>query len=290
MKRKEKKIWYSHQGTVTVFIVLRSLIILTAVLSALRQDYESVFIAVITFFLMLLPSFISRKLRIELPSTLEIILLCFIFASTILGEINKFYVRVPHWDTVLHTINGFCFAAIGFSLVDMLNRHERVSLRLSPLFLAIVAFCFSMTIGVLWEFYEYAGDRFFVLDMQKDTVIHDFNSVTLDETQNNIPIRVTDIADVAVIHSDGSAQTLGLGGYLDVGIHDTMKDLLVNMVGAVVFSAIGYCFVKQKGKGKFAPRFIPRVLTDGEKEDPVPVTTTGTEDSGQSAAGPDNTD
>ena len=289
MKRSDKKAWYSHQGTVIVFIILRALVVPTGVLSVLRGDRESVFISVITFFLLLLPSIISRKLRIELPSTLEIFLLCFIFAATILGEINKFYVRVPHWDTVLHTINGFCFAAIGFSLVDMLNRHERVSLRLSPLFLAIVAFCFSMTIGVLWEFYEYAGDRFFVLDMQKDTVIHEFNSVSLDETQNNIPVRVTDIRDVAVIHSDGSMQPLGLGGYLDVGIHDTMKDLLVNMVGAIVFSAIGYCFVKQKGKGKFAPRFIPRVLTDGEKE-ASPVTTTGTEGSGQSAAGPGNTD
>ncbi len=290
MKQSGKRVWYSHRGTVIVFLVLRILVALTAVLSILRGDYESVFIAAVTFFLLFLPSILSRKLRIELPSTLEIFLLIFIFAATILGEINKFYVRVPHWDTVLHTINGFCFAAIGFALVDMLNRHERVSLRLSPLFLAIVAFCFSMTIGILWEFYEYAGDRFFVLDMQKDTVIHDFNSVSLDETQNNIPVRVTDIADVAVIHSDGSTQALGLGGYLDVGIHDTMKDLLVNMVGAVVFSAIGYCFVKQKGKGKFAPRFIPRVLTDGEKEDPVPVTTRGTEDSGQSTAGPDNTD
>ena len=95
---------------------------------------------------------------------------------------------------------------------------------------------------------------------------------------------------MAVIHSDGNTQALGPGGYLDVGIHDTMKDLLVNMVGAVVFSAIGYCFVKQKGKGKFAPRFIPRVLTDGEKEASVPVTTTGTEGSAQSAAGPGNTD
>lgn len=265
MSKSGKKVWYSHRSTVAVFVVLRTLIVLTGVLSALRQDYESVFIAVITFFLMLLPSILSRKLRIELPGTLENILLCFIFASTILGEINKFYVRVPHWDTVLHTINGFCFAAIGFALVDMLNRHERVSLRLSPLFLAIVAFCFSMTIGVLWEFYEYAGDRLFVLDMQKDTVIHEFNSVTLDETQNNIPIQVRDIADAAVIHTDGSVQPLGVGGYLDVGIHDTMKDLLVNMVGAVVFSAIGYCFVKKKGKGKFAPRFIPRVLTDEEK-------------------------
>ncbi len=267
MKQSGKKVWYNHKGTVIVFVVLRILVALTAVLSILRGDYESVFIAAVTFFLLLLPSILSRKLRIELPSTLEIFLLIFIFAATILGEINKFYVRVPHWDTVLHTINGFCFAAIGFALVDMLNRHERVSLRLSPVFLAIVAFCFSMTIGVLWEFYEYTGDRLFVLDMQKDTVIQEFNSVTLDETQNNIPIQVKDIADVAVIHSDGSVQPLGVGGYLDVGIHDTMKDLLVNMVGAVVFSIIGYCFVKQKGKGKFAPRFIPRVLTDEEKED-----------------------
>ena len=265
MKQTGKKVWYSHQGTVITFIILRAMVVLTGVLSFFRGDHESVFISVIVFFLLLLPSIISRKLRIELPSTLEIVLLCFIFASTILGEINKFYVRVPHWDTVLHTINGFCFAAIGFSLVDILNRHERVSLRLSPLFMAIMAFCFSMTIGVMWEFYEYAGDRLFVLDMQKDTVINEFNSVSLDETQNNIPIRVTDIADVAVIHSDGSTQALGLGGYLDVGIHDTMKDLLVNMVGAVVFSSIGYCFVKQKGKGKFAPRFIPRVLTEEDQ-------------------------
>ena len=264
MKQSGKRVWYSHRGTVIVFLVLRILVALTAVLSILRGDYESVFIAAVTFFLLFLPSILSRKLRIELPSTLEIFLLIFIFAATILGEINKFYVRVPHWDTVLHTINGFCFAAIGFALVDMLNRHERVSLRLSPVFLAIVAFCFSMTIGVLWEFYEYAGDRLFVLDMQKDTVIQEFNSVTLDETQNNIAIQVKDIADVAVIHSDGSIQPLGVGGYLDVGIHDTMKDLLVNMVGAVVFSIIGYCFVKKKGKGKFAPRFIPRVLTDEE--------------------------
>ena len=270
MKRSGKRVWYSHRSTVIVFVVLRTMIVLTAVLSAFRKDYESVFIAVITFFLMLLPSILSRSMRMELPGTLEIILLCFIFASTILGEINKFYVRVPHWDTVLHTINGFCFAAVGFALVDMLNRHERVSLRLSPLFLAIVAFCFSMTIGVLWEFYEYAGDRLFVLDMQKDTVIREFNSVTLDETQNNIPIRVTDIADVVIVHSDGGTQPLGLGGYLDVGIHDTMKDLLVNMAGAAVFSAIGYCFVKKKGKGRFAPRFIPRVLTDEEKESAGP--------------------
>lgn len=258
-REKKRRIWYMNKSTVIVFIALRALIVLTAVLSLLRRDYESAFIAIFTFFLLLVPSILSRGLHITLPSTLEIILLCFIFAANILGEINNFYVRVPHWDTVLHTLNGFCFAAIGFALVDMLNRSERVSLHLSPLFLAIVAFCFSMTIGVMWEFYEYTADRILTLDMQKDTVIHEFNTVELDETRNNIAIRVTDIADIIIVHSDGSQQPLGLGGYLDVGIHDTMKDLLVNMAGAVVFSIIGYFYVKNEGKGKFAPRFIPRV-------------------------------
>jgi len=258
-KKKEKKKWYTNRSTAIVFIVLRILIIVTVVLSILRRDYESAFIAVFTFFLLLLPSILSRRLHIILPSVLEIIILCFIFAANILGEINNFYVRVPHWDTLLHTINGFNFAAIGFALVGMLNRSKKVSLNLSPLFLAIVAFCFSMTIGVMWEFYEYTADRMLVLDMQKDTVIHEFNTVELDRTKDNVPIQVRDISDVIIVHSDGSREPLGLGGYLDVGIHDTMKDLLVNMIGAVIFSLIGYFYVKQEGKGKFASSFIPRV-------------------------------
>lgn len=258
-KKKAWHEWYDHRGTVIVFIALRTLILLTAVLSFLRRDYESVFIAAFTFFLLLLPSILSRRLHIALPGPLEIVLLCFIFAANILGEINNFYVIVPHWDTVLHTLNGFCFAAIGFVLADMLNRHERVSLKLSPLFLAVVAFCFSMTIGILWEFYEYTVDRLLVLDMQKDTVIRSFNTVSLDATLQNIAVPVRDIADVIVVHADGSQQALGLGGYLDVGLHDTMKDLLVNMVGAVVFSILGYFYVKHEGKGKIAPGFIPRV-------------------------------
>ena len=122
-----------------------------------------------------------------------------------------------------------------------------------------------MTIGVMWEFYEYTADRILTLDMQKDTVIHEFNTVELDKTRDNIAIHVTDIADVIVVHSDGSQQPLGLDGYLDVGIHDTMKDLLVNMVGAVVFSVIGFFYVKHEGKGKFAPRFIPRVNSPSEQ-------------------------
>ena len=130
---------------------------------------------------------------------------------------------------------------------------------LSPLFLAIVAFCFSMTGGVCWEFIEYTADQVGKLDMQKDFVVDHFSSVTLDETRQNVPVVVSDISDVIIVHSDGSEQTLGVGGYLDIGINDTMKDLFVNLIGAVVFSIIGFFYVKSRGKGKVASQFIPKV-------------------------------
>jgi hypothetical protein len=192
--------------------------------------------------------------------------LLFIFAAEILGEIRAFYTTFQGWDTMLHTINGFLCAAIGFSLVDMLNRNEKFSLSLSPVFMAIVAFCFSMTIGVLWEFFECTMDQFFLLDMQKDTVIHNIASVALDPTGGNTPVIIRGITDVIVV-ANGEEISLGVGGYLDVGILDTMKDLTVNFVGAVVFSVIGYFYVKNRGKGRFARRFIPQVL-DMAREEP----------------------
>lgn len=265
-KRPQKIPYYTNKATLMVYLVLRALVILVLVRSALKGYYESVFLCGLTLFLMILPSVFSRRLQIELPSTLEIIILLFIFAAEILGEINSFYIRVPNWDTMLHTLNGFLCAAIGFALVDMLNRNERFSFKLSPVYLAIVAFCFSMTVGVLWEFFEYTGDTFLGFDMQKDTVIHAIHTVELDPTRSNKVVALKDITDVILVHGDGTQTALGLGGYLDVGLNDTMKDLLVNFIGAVVFSIIGFFYVKQEGKGRFAARFIPRVHRNHAQE------------------------
>jgi len=258
--RPQKTPYYQNKATLAVYLVLRGLVILSLVRAAFRRDFESVFLCGLTLVLMILPSIFTRRLRIELPTTLEIIILLFIFSAEILGELNSFYIRVPHWDTVLHTLNGFLCAAVGFALVDMLNRSDRFSFKLSPHYLAIVAFCFSMTVGVLWEFFEYAGDMFLGLDMQKDAIVHTLRTVELDPTRSNKVVAVRDVADVIIVHSDGTEQALGLGGYLDVGLNDTMKDLIVNFIGAVVFSIIGFFYVKTKGKGRFAARFIPRVL------------------------------
>ena len=232
-KKKERKNAYSSKASMIVYFILRILVILTAVRAFIRRDYESLALCILTLCLFVLPSFLEKKLKVEIPSTMEIIILFFIFAAEILGEIHSFYVIIPHWDTVLHTLNGFNCAAIGFALVDLLNRSEQFTFRLSPLFLAIVAFCFSMTVGVVWEFVEYSCDQIANIDMQKDTVVDHFASVTLDETKQNIAVKVSDISDVIVVHSDGSQQPLGVGGYLDIGIHDTIKDLFVNLIGAV---------------------------------------------------------
>ena len=257
-ERKENR-FYKNKTTLTVYLVLRGLIIFILIRAVLRREYQSVFLCSLSLVLMIMPSIISRRLKIVLPDTLEIVILLFIFAAEILGELNSFYVRVPHWDTMLHTINGFLCAAIGFALVDMMNRNDRFTFQLSPLYLAIVSFCFSMTVGVLWEFFEFSGDYFLGMDMQKDTIVNAIHSVNLDPTLTNTVVHIRDIADVIVVHSDGAQQALGLGGYLDIGIIDTMKDLFVNFIGAVVFSFIGYFYVKKKGQGKVAHRFIPKV-------------------------------
>lgn len=243
-----------------VYFILRLLVILMLVAQVFNRNFENVFLCVLTLFLFTLPSFLERKIRIDIPNTLEIIILLFIFAAEILGEIRAYYVTFPYWDTMLHTLNGFLCAAIGFSLLDILNRDERLTFSLSPVYLAVVAFCFSMTIGVLWEFFECTMDQLFLLDMQKDTIVHSIGSVMLDPEGGNNPVAIHNITDVIVVTADGSQIPLGLGGYLDIGILDTMKDLFVNFIGAVVFSFIGYFYVKNRGKGWFARRFIPKAL------------------------------
>ena len=250
----------------TLYVTLRLAVLVVLVAQFLNGNFENVFLCVLTLVLFLVPTLIERKIHVDLPDTLEIIILLFIFAAEILGEIQAYYITFPYWDTMLHTLNGFLCAAIGFALVDILNRSERFSIQLSPLFLAITAFCFSMTIGVLWEFFECSMDQLFLLDMQKDTVVTTISSVMLDPAGGNHPTAIHDITDVIVVTAGGEQHPLGLGGYLDIGILDTMKDLFVNFIGAVVFSVIGYFYVKSRGKGRFARQFIPQVEPEPGEE------------------------
>ena len=237
-----------------VYTILRLIVLATLVSSILRGEYESAFICLLVLVLFMLPFFIQQNFGIELPSTLEIIILLFIFAAEILGELKCYFITFRHWDTMLHTTTGFLCAATGFALIDILNRNSRIKFQLSPIYVALVAFCFSMTVGVLWEFFEFGMDRLFQMDMQKDTVVNSITSVMLDPTNSNIPVTTDGITSVQV-----NGQELGFGGYLDIGLYDTMKDLFVNFIGAAVFSTIGYFYIKHRGHGKLASAFIPTI-------------------------------
>ncbi|MGN0964278.1 MAG: hypothetical protein ACI4O6_02845 [Dysosmobacter sp.] len=272
-----------HRSSFVVFYLLRLLVFVVLVRQFFLRNYEGMFFCILTVILLYIPSWIQVRLRIELPPALEITILCFIFAAEILGEVNAFYVNVPNWDTMLHTLNGFLAAAVGFSLVLLLNDDERLTFDLSPFFLALVAFCFSMTIGVLWEFFEFSMDWFFHTDMQKDTVIHSLYTVALDATRSNKVVGITGITDTAV-----NGQSLGLGGYLDIGLIDTMKDLFVNFIGAVVFSVTGFFYAKSKGQRRTAAQsFVPSpkaadrdYLTQAREKTPAPETEDGTDGTG----------
>ena len=221
------------------YVVLRFIVILILIRCILRGDIESAFVCVLVLVIYLLPQFVENRLNIDIPTTLEVVIFVFVFAAEILGELQSYFIKYSNWDTILHTSSGFLCAAVGFSLVDLLNRSDNVKVQLSPGYLAITAFCFSMTIGILWEFIEFSADRLFLLDMQKDTIVNQISSVSLDPTNSNISITVKGIKDVILV-TDSGEQALGLGGFLDIGLYDTMEDLFVNFVGAVVFSVVAF--------------------------------------------------
>ena len=227
-------------GAFWTYIILRTIVILVLIRSIWIGRYDNAIVCVYVLVLYVLPQFVENRMNIEIPSVLEIIIFVFVFLAEVLGEIQAYFLKVSFWDTMLHTTAGFLLAAVGFSLVNLLNRNEKIKFQLSPAYLALVAFCFSMTMGVLWEFFEYGADRLLLLDMQKDTVLSQISTVDLDPTLSNTPVVISGIEDVVLQLSDGSTYALGLGGYLDIGIYDTMADLFVNFVGAVVFSVIAF--------------------------------------------------
>ena len=242
-----------------LYSILRALVLVTLIRCLMTQRWEGVAISILVLVLFLVPSLVEGMAHIEIPGLFQAIIYSFIFAAEILGEIDHYYVLIPGWDTILHTLNGFLCAAIGFSLVDLLNRSSK-NISLSPIYVTLAAFCFSMTIGVLWEFVEFSFDTFFGMDMQKDTFVTSISSVALDPANEGNRIQINDIATTTMTTAAGETTTIN--GYLDIGLIDTMKDLLVNFVGALVFSVVGYRHLKKHESGNWA---------EGLHVRPVPV-------------------
>lgn len=176
-----------------------------------KSDYALMLAqCVLGIFVMFLPSMIERRLRIDIPKFMHIVFVFFLYAAIYLGEIRSFYYKIPHWDTILHTFSGAMLGALGFSIVSLLNDIDKVKINLSPLFVAVFAFCFALSLGVLWEVYEFTIDGLLATNMQKYAL------------ENSTPL---------------------IGRY---ALADTMKDLIVDALGAFTISTVGFISIKYK--------------------------------------------
>lgn len=237
-RKKLKGLDFKNNKYPTIlYFTLRILVIFLMIYNITQGRYENAFTCLLVLFLLLLPFIMEEKVKLEFSSSLEIVILLFIFCAEILGEVNAWYQRIPNFDTLMHTITGFIMGAVGFSLVNMVNNSERAGIKLNPKYLLVASFCFSMTIGVLWEFFEFGVDQIFHADMQKDTYVSEVNSVMFDETRKNEVVNVK--IDSVMVNGEVWP------GYLDIGLIDTMKDLIVNAIGAITFSVIGYITISK---------------------------------------------
>lgn len=252
--RNFKEEYRKNRLKFSIYFILRGLVILCLVLQVLKGEFENAALCFLSLILLLLPFFIEHKFKVDLPNTLEIIIMVFVFSAEILGEINNFYGIIPFWDTMLHTLNGFLMAAIGFSLFDLLNDKLK-SIELSPIFLCLFSFCFSMTIGVVWEFFEYGMDKVVHFDMQKDEYINEIYTVSLDPKNDNNVISIEGI-DYTILYDKNGYELAMIDGYLDIGLNDTMEDLIVNFIGAFIFNIFGFIYLKNREKDRVVKNFI----------------------------------
>ena len=176
-----------------------------------QSDYVLMLVScILGLIVMWLPSFIHKRFLITVPNFVETLFYIFLYLSIYLGEVRNFYYLVPYWDSILHTFSAAMLASIGFSLVTILNAEFSNRVHLSPLFIALFAFCFALTMGVIWEIYEFTMDYFLKTNMQK------------------------------FITYDGTI-LIGQNALLD-----TMKDIILDASSSAVVSVLGFLSLRKK--------------------------------------------
>ncbi len=246
MSRIKKIIADSDKLSLFFYVILRLIIVISLINQLFVGNMENVFLCILSLILFMLPAFIKKKFKVVFPNVLEISIILFIFAAEILGTINNFYNIFPRFDELLHTVNGFLAASVGFSLIYLLNENLK-EFKLSSFFVSLFAFCFSMTIGIMWEFFEYSADNLLDKNTQKDTTVYELKGAFIDDI------------DYTLVYGKDD-EMVKIDGYLDIGLHDTMSDLIVNFIGAFIYSIFGYLYMKNKDKYKVVDKFLIRRL------------------------------
>ncbi|MDO4567683.1 MAG: hypothetical protein Q4B99_01855 [Clostridia bacterium] len=214
-------------ASLLVFCVLEAFALYSAVSCALTGTAQQVALSLVSVLLFALTYSVEWLFRLQMSSAMEI--MCMVFCiGPLAGSVYKLYFVFEPFDKLLHTFSGFLGAAIGFGVPDLLDSENRSHSRLLK---CVSAFCVAMTFAGLWEFLEYAGDRLLGTDMQNDTIVTEFSSYLLGGDLNTPPT-ISGIDEVVI-----NGELVLTGGYIDIGIIDTMRDMLVCAVGSLAFVA-----------------------------------------------------
>ena len=208
-------------------VVIAELIVCGTIISLLRyDDTERLLLAFGTLLFVLIPEILERLLRCKINIVVYLIAVLYAMGS-MMGHCWKFYYTIPCWDKLLHLCGGVMFVILGVYLFERLSYGKAN-------YVSAVAFalCFSLAISVLWEFVEYGADLFLGMDMQNDTVVSGLTSYLLG-AEKGMTGSIENIQSVIV-----NGKPLPVGGYIDVGLHDTMLDMLLESIGAFVTCAL----------------------------------------------------
>lgn len=218
------------------------------------NNYRTVFISTLTFVLFLAIVVVEKVCKVDFPFLLRLFMFVFIFFAEILGEVFYFYSAFSFWDNFLHSLAGMISACFGFSFVFAFFKRCMVGKNLF-LISFIFTFCFSVTTGVFWEFIEFGFDRCFGFDMQKDNYISGFNTMSLDDSG----VVISKVSDIkrTVVYTDEGVVVMD-DGYLDIGLIDTMEDLFMNVISALVVALCGSCYIARKKGFSFMEFFRVR--------------------------------
>ena len=163
---------------------------------------------------MAVPSVIEKRFSLRLPNFMYILYFIFLYCAIYLGEVRSFYYGFAYWDTVLHAMSAAMLGAFGFIIVETIGNSKRCGLTISPGFIAFFAFCFAVTVGAVWEIYEYLADGILGFNMQKFAL-------------------------------KGGENLVGRAA-----LNDTMEDIITDALSALIISLIGYFSYKSKDKNK----------------------------------------
>lgn len=252
MKKNQNNISNKIYWILSILMILFSFISL--LLEIINHKTEYLLCYILTLSITILLHFSKNLLKVTIPSILKIFILLFIFSSEILGQVYNFYGLFKFFDNYVHILNGFICTSIGLYLVLLLKEKKKYQKNKIKLIL-LIAFCFSMTMEVLWEFYEYTSDNIFKKDMQRDQYINEIHSSFLDTNNKRNVISIKNIKYV-ILYDENGIILNKMNGYLDIGLNDTMQDLFDNAIGSVIFCICGYIYMSNNHKYQFIENFI----------------------------------